>query len=49
MNYPVVYQDNTRHEPERLVKHEWGVIMIDGGIKTSLPWHAVNSIKEEIE
>ncbi len=45
---PVVHQEHVKHEPERVVKNEWGIIMIDGTEKTSLPWHAVQSIKETI-
>jgi hypothetical protein len=43
---PVVYRENTVDQPERVVKHSWGVVMMDSGEKTSVPWHRIKSIRE---
>lgn len=36
------------YHPERVCKKEWGVIMIDGRDKRSVPWHRVNAVVEKI-
>ena len=49
MSETVVYTRNNRYEPEWVVKHEWGVVMLVEGVKRSLPWHMVESVTEAID
>lgn len=45
---PRVKTNTGEYHPDRVVKKEWGVIMIDGRDKRSIPWHHVQAVVERM-
>ena len=46
--YPRVYTQGSCYEPQNISKKEYGVVMIDGTDKKTIPWHKVESVCERI-
>jgi len=49
LSYPVVYTEHTRYMPEYVTKKSYGVIMIRGGQKKTVPWNRIKSVNERYD